>query len=693
MGLLGGPKGGPEPAAAKSPAAGPLPGDRAGELFAAGVTCLCCEAWGEAYACFAETGRRDAPTLYNMALCCFGVAWYEECHRLVCEAERMLPPDGKPQPKGTLGSAEQGGSPGGELPEPFRRREAADGPPRCPMPGGPQPGTHAAAAPPGRGGSPARPPRGGARHCRTPRQPIRTHRNLDQKIRPMTPLRELYEYYNYPKAATEERRRALLEEIAPDERDEDNGGRTSLHLAAEFADTEAIAQLAARGADIEARDDEGCTPLLRLAMRRGEKSIPGDRIADAGRLLLDLGASLPRSGRGTTALIEAVRNRHHALAAALIDSGQRIDSTDNYGNSALHILCEAAAHTAREIRQTERRIEGFAERWVSDKQRAETQRELEEQQQEAMRCYMTAGLLLDSGAFDPEEKNSCGKTPFAIASEGGAKWVSALLSGQDPFDEATMKTGGMDIFQALRQRDMEALGALLEAGVDLQQECTDPKMYDFEGQMPLVCALRWGQTEAAAMLLRAGADPNVRTSKGTTAFAVLIEEGCRISDGVERFAPLVELFEANGWNPDAGQNKAGERALALACQHDDYPLAMWILQRLLERKVEVDGRDLEGRTPLMRLFGPHSAGPYQSQMQELLLEAGADPCAADNEGRTVLHCVAEGYSPQQAREAAAMLFDFGRPDVSAADNRGRTPLDVAAERNNETLLKFLLKYA
>lgn len=509
----------------------------------------------------------------------------------------------------------------------------------------------------------------------------------------MTPLRELYEYYNYPKAATEERRRALLEEIAPDERDEDNGGRTSLHLAAEFADTEAIAQLAVRGADIEARDDEGCTPLLRLAMRRGEKSIPGDRIADAGRLLLDLGASLPRSGRGTTALIEAVRNRHHALAAALIDSGQRIDSTDNYGNSALHILCEAAAHTAREIRQTERRIEGFAERWVSDKQRAETQRELEEQQQEAMRCYMTAGLLLDSGAFDPEEKNSCGKTPFAIASEGGAKWVSALLSGQDPFDEATMKTGGMDIFQALRQRDMEALGALLEAGVDLQQECTDSKMYDFEGQTPLVCALRWGQTEAAAMLLRAGADPNVRTSKGTTAFAVLIEEGCRISDGVERFAPLVELFEANGWNPDAGQNKAGERALALACQHDDYPLAMWVLQHLLERKVEVDGRDLEGRTPLMRLFGPHSAGPYQSQMQELLLEAGADPCAADNEGRTVLHCVAEGYSPQQAREAAAILFDFGRPDVSAADNRGRTPLDVAAERNNETLLKFLLKYA
>lgn len=133
MGLLGGPKGGPEPAAAKSPAAGPLHGDRAGELFAAGVTCLCCETWGEAYACFAETGRRDAPTLYNMALCCFGVAWYEECYRLVCEAERMLPPDGEPLPKSPLCRAEQGGDARDELPEAFRRREATDGPPRCPL--------------------------------------------------------------------------------------------------------------------------------------------------------------------------------------------------------------------------------------------------------------------------------------------------------------------------------------------------------------------------------------------------------------------------------------------------------------------------------------------------------------------------------------------------------------------------------
>ena len=56
----------------------------------------------------------------------------------------------------------------------------------------------------------------------------------------MTPLRELYDLYYYPNPAKEERRRQLLAEIPTDARDEENYGRTSLHIAAEFADCEAI---------------------------------------------------------------------------------------------------------------------------------------------------------------------------------------------------------------------------------------------------------------------------------------------------------------------------------------------------------------------------------------------------------------------------------------------------------------------
>lgn len=509
----------------------------------------------------------------------------------------------------------------------------------------------------------------------------------------MTPLRELYDLYCYPSPAKEERRRQLLAEIPTDARDEDNYGRTSLHIAAEFADREAIASLLNRGAEVNDRDEEGHTPLFRLASRRSRVAAEEEQIAAAARLLLERGANLPRSARGTTALLEAIQNRHHAMAAALIDSGQRHDSANSYDDNALHILCRRAADTAREIVSKERFISSFNGQWVSEKRQREAREELEELRAEQMRCYATAALLLHSGQIDPDEKNSAGRRAFDLAMEGGAKWVGALLSGEDPFDELTMETGGMDLFQALRKKDRKALEALLQAGADPDAECDDREMNDWTGKTPLVCALEWGEVEIAAMLLRAGADPDRRTSKGISPFTVWIEQGCRVSDGMERFAPLMELFEQRGWHPDAPQTGKDERALMLACQHDDYELAIWALRRLLKQKVEINASDAMGRTALMHLLGPHSAGPYQPEMLERLLEAGVDPCATDNEGRTVLHYAAEGYTHAAARQAAEMLFDFGRPDISAADNEGRTPLDIATRSNNESLVKFLLKHA
>ena len=78
------------------------------------------------------------------------------------------------------------------------------------------------------------------------------------------------------------------------------------------------------------------------------------------------------------------------MAAVLIDSGQRLDSANSYGDNALHILCRRAADTAREIAGKERFIASFGERWVSEKQQREAREELEELQAEQMHCYATA---------------------------------------------------------------------------------------------------------------------------------------------------------------------------------------------------------------------------------------------------------------------------------------------------------------
>lgn len=97
-------------------------------LFEAGVTYLCCETWAHAYDCFGRSARGDAPTRYNQALCCFMAGWYEECHRLVAEAERLLDhkPGQEPGPGVPSMSRRQ-------PPEAFRRWEAASKLPRCPL--------------------------------------------------------------------------------------------------------------------------------------------------------------------------------------------------------------------------------------------------------------------------------------------------------------------------------------------------------------------------------------------------------------------------------------------------------------------------------------------------------------------------------------------------------------------------------
>ena len=501
-------------------------------------------------------------------------------------------------------------------------------------------------------------------------------------------------------------------DVPLDSRDETHKNNTSLHTACYFADITAVGILLDRGMDVNVKNDDGDTPLCVLARRN---PCPNDAVfADIAGLLLSKGARVPRSGKDTTALIEAVRNRHFLMADILLESGNRIDSTGSGGDNVLHVLCLSAGLIADDIRRAERRIADFSERWYSEESKQETVDELENLREADRQCCHTARLLLESGQIDPEEKNDSGKMPFDIASENGARKIGALLSGQDPeTDELAALAGGLDIFQALWYKDEAAWDALLRSGVETQTVCEDKNLSDFQGKSPLGCALSWNNYPAAEMLLRGGADPNFKDSEERTAFAVWMNEKKCCTENKEECLHFLQCLTECGWNPESPADKEGNTALSVACRRAGSELGNWAVRYLVKNGADVNAANMQGQTPAMNLYGgcfwngniPRIAGfprsyPYggrscteeDAEILEILLEAGADINAKDKWGNTLLHYIAAS-SIRGAKEAAALVTDFGTPDVNAVNNEGKMALDIAAEKNNETLVKFLLKYS
>ena len=502
------------------------------------------------------------------------------------------------------------------------------------------------------------------------------------------------------------------QDVSLDNRDESHKNNTPLHTACHFADMTAVGILLDRGADPNVKNDDGDTPLCVMA-RRGHR--PDDAIyADIADQLLSKGARVPRSGKDTTALIEAVRNRHFLMADVLLTSGNRIDSTDRSGRNVLHVICLSAGLIADEIRRTEGRIADFSQRWYSDKSKQETYAELENLRESDRQCCHTVKLILESGQIDPEEKDSIGKTAFDIAVENGARKIGALLSGQDPeTDGLAALAGGLDIFQALWHNDMTALDALLRSGVDTQSICEDKNMTDFKGKSPLGCALAWENFTAAEMLLRGGADPNFGDAEERTAFAVWMSNRGHEHEDKEECLHFLQCLTECGWDPESPADKEGNTALSVACRGAGYDTGIWAVRYLVENGADVNAANMQGQTPAMNLYGgrywdgniPRFAAlprsyPYDGracteqdvETLEILLEAGADINARDKWGNTLLHYIAAS-STSGSKEAAALVMDFGIIDVNAVNNEGLTAIDIATEKNDESLVKFLLKYS
>jgi truncated hemoglobin YjbI len=126
-------------------------------------------------------------------------------------------------------------------------------------------------------------------------------------------------------AATRDRFRAEVERDRSCARLLGSRGQTLLHEAAQVGDAEAAALLIRFGADPDAKEAEGHTPLYRATT------------GDVARILLDAGATADvKSGpTGGTPLHQAARRGSVSVAEALLDHGATIDARDGKGQTPL----------------------------------------------------------------------------------------------------------------------------------------------------------------------------------------------------------------------------------------------------------------------------------------------------------------------------------------------------------------------
>jgi ankyrin repeat protein len=404
---------------------------------------------------------------------------------------------------------------------------------------------------------------------------------------------------------------------------------------------------------------------------------------------------------GSTALLWAAHYDNLATVSALLDKGANANAKNRYGITP---LAEAAQNGNAAI--VERLLAAGAD----------VNAALPEGDTPLMIASRTGSvpvvkMLLSKGAAVDARDAWHGETALMwAAGENHAEVVDLLArAGADlnakaiAFDWKGIKHGGVQsqlpaggltpLLQAARQNSVEAGQVLLKAGADAN-------LKDPQGISPLRVAISNGHLDLAKIMLEAGADPNegglveavkFRTTtmmraannreNTTTALELinlLFAKGAKADSLAAVGLPKKDAFEAGS---PAGVSPS-ETALYLAAGAQDIEL----MKLMIAKGADVNHETDKGWTPLMVSVGRTNKRPAMNgetlialkpaakriEAATLLLDHGAKINGGDKTGVTTLHAMAG-----QGEDAVVEFLVAKGAKLDLKDTSNRTALDVA----------------
>ena len=285
---------------------------------------------------------------------------------------------------------------------------------------------------------------------------------------------------NY-KSKTDEERYQYYRTLPLDEKD--LFGDTLLDIALNFADVEALKILLERNVDVNEINRNGNRPLHNLILSSEYKNL--DDVLTCAELLLDNGASvLRKNDMGETPVLSAVRGNYFEILELFIKRNLKLDLKDSYGNGPLHI----AAYSCNPNN--------------------------EEKKKKIFK------LLLDAG-IENDIKNDNGDTPIDILSNQKTDPILlSILKGKYDFDNPnsiTNLTSAMSLYSAILSNNYDVIKAHLEMKIDIN-EISEENNNSY-GLSPLGVACHILDLKSVELLLKNGADPNLKNNDGETALA------------------------------------------------------------------------------------------------------------------------------------------------------------------------------